>query len=484
MTHTHNLRYSLFALFSAFSMLCAAQDSTIHNRVLIALNINSCSFCNKATNTILDPALAGHVDLLFSSDDSTPEQIDEFISINFTKKPRYVFNDRLYREIAGKMKIFKNPYFIILDTTNTIIKYFPIDSVDFYYDLIETTATGKHKRTEIINDRIKRMAGYYNVNKVNDYLFVSTWSNTSKTYYYDLKKNSLDSLYFSGNDKLIYKLLDQKGVKNINVPEVRKLYKQKRLPYELVSFGTRPYNDQHKLYNSLYVEYLDPKNLSDTISTELLFFLFSFDPRTRDLQIHNYKYWEKAEESGEITDDLRLDYVHISQHNDSLWLMGAEHIENRDNSEKTFLYFATNGDSKELRYNGNRFSVKTDTLVTFNNEPMNNPVRLFLYQLLPSYLLYYESPYYFNTITGKTSDIRHVSEDISWIFSARETEHTLSVLVEENAMLVLYVLDKSSEKALRKDILGKNDTKGNAVLDSHGNVIYVNKKGAIVWYKL
>lgn len=482
-----NLNYRFyFLLLYIFSLNTDsfAQGSTIHNRVLIAININSCAYCNKATNSIIDKSLTDKIDLVFSSEDATPEQVDEFITNNFDAKPRYVFNDKLYQKISKNVKLFKNPYFIILDTNNAIVTYFPIDSVLYYKDLIDATIKKKKTKTEISNDRIKRTSGYSNINKVNDYLFVTSWANPNKTYYYNLKTKVLDSLYFYNNEKLIYKLLEMKGVKGINVSEVKKIYKEHRLPYELVSFSTRPYNTDKRFYNIMYVQYLDPKLLSDTISPELLFFLFSFDPKAKDLKIHTYKYWEKDWESGEVVDDLRLDGAVLSEINDSLWMMGAEHINEEKSDKKTFLYYANNNADKELKYNGQKFSIRTDSMLTFDNEPMNNPVRLYLYRLLPSFLFYTESPFYYNYKLGKTFNIRNISDDITWIFDAHETDNTLSILLEENSSLVVYNLDKNTNQILSREYLGKNDTKGNAVLDENGNVVYLNKKGSIVWYSL
>ncbi|MES2559326.1 MAG: hypothetical protein V4590_06275 [Bacteroidota bacterium] len=476
------MRILFFLLtFIIITVKVFANDSTIQNRVLIAININSCSFCNKATNAMIDESLTGKVDLLFYSEDASPEQIDEFLTANFTIKPRYVFNDKLYKSATQHLKIFKSPLFIILDTSLSVVRTFPIDSIHFYKDLIKATINEKGTKTEISNTRIKRMSGYRRVNKVEDHLFVTGMGNTTKIYDYNLKTRTLDSLCFTSNDKLIYKLLEMRGVKGINVAEVKRIFREKRLPYEIVSFNTRPYSTTSRLYNIMYVEYLDPNKYSDTISTELLFFLYSYDPVARDLRIHKYKHYEKDWESGEIMDDLRLDYITLEQVNDSLWMMGTEHINEKVNNEKTFMYFSNTSNDKELRYNGKRFSVRTDSMVTFDNESMNNPMRLYFYELLASFLYYNESPFYYNYKTQQIFDMRTFSEDCTWIFDMEETDNTLSVLVEENESIVLYNLDKESKRMLKREFLGKNDSKGNVTLDD-GNVVYTNKKGDIVSY--
>lgn len=471
-----------FLIVSTFISINAfAHDSSIQNRVLIAININSCSFCNKATNSIINEDLIGKVDLLFYSEDASAEQVDEFITNNFTKKPQYIFNDKLYKNVTQNIKIFKSPIFIILDTTHTVVKTFPIDSIHFYQDLIRSAINAKSTKTEMSNDRIKRMSGYRRVNKVGDHLFITGMGNPTKIYDYNLATKSLDSLCFTNNDKLIYKLLEMRGVKNINIAEVRKFYKEKHLPYELISFNTRPFSTNDRLADIMYVEYLDPKKYSDTISTELLFFLFSYNPQAKDLRIHKYKHYEKDWESAEIVDDLRLDYIMLSQVNDSVWLMGTEHINEPANSEKTFLYFSNTSNNKELRYNGKKWSVSTDSMVTFNNEIMNNPMRIYFYELLPSFLYYNESPFYYNHKTRQTFNIRDFSGNGTWVYDMEETDNTLSVLVEENESIVLYNLDKPSKRILRREVFGKNDSKGNVILYD-GNIVYTNKKGDIVSY--
>ena len=458
-----------------------ANDSTIQNRVLIAININSCSFCNKATNAIISEELIGKIDLLFSSEEATAEQVDEFVTTNFPIKPRYVFNDALYKNATQHIKIFKSPMCIILDTNYSIVKTFPIDSTHAYEDLIKATLHEKVRKIELGNDRIKRMSGYRRLNKVGNHLFITGMGNPTKIYDYNLDTQTLDSLCFTNNDKLIYKLLDMRGVKNINVAEVRKFYKEKHLPYELTSFSTRPFNTLSRLTDVLYVEYLDPKHYADTISTELLFFLFSYDPKAKDVRIHKYKYYEKDWESAEIVDDLRLDYIHLLQINDSLWMMGTEHINDSVSTKKTFVYFSNTSDNKELRYNGKQWSVPTDSMITFTNEPMNNPMRIYFYELLSTVLYYNESPFYYNHKTGQVSDIRDIAPDCDWIHDMEETEHTLSVLLEENDMLVLYNLDKLSKRLLKREVFGKNDSKGNVILDE-GNIVYTSKRGTIVSY--
>lgn len=473
--------YFLLALiFTNFNLF--ANDSTIQNRVLIAININSCSYCNKATNSIIDEDLIDKVDLLFYSEDVSAEQVDEFLTNNFTKKPRYIFNDRLYKSVTRDIKFFKNPVFIILDTSHAIVKYFPIDSTVFYMDLILSTIDkGTPIKTEVSNGRIKRMSGYSRINKVENHLFITGMGSPTKIFDYNLKTQSLDSICFSDHDKFIYKLLDMRGVKNINVAEVKRLYREKHLPYDIVSFSGRPYSTNTRLNNAMYVEYLDPQILTDTISAQLLFFLFSYDPVGRDFRVHKYKHFEKDEMEGEILDDLRLDYIMLSQVNDSLWMMGTEHIAEQTNNEKTFLYFSNTSKNSELRYNGKKWSIRTDSMIMFNNEPMNNPMRLYFYELLPSFLYYNESPFYYNHKTQQTFNIRELSENIEWILDMEETENTLVVLVEEEEKIVLYNLEKQSKKMLKREVFGKNDSRGNVILYD-GNVVYTNKKGAIVTY--
>lgn len=475
------LRFYFLIISAIWSSYAFAHDSSIQNRVLIAININSCSFCNKAINSIIDDDLVGKADLLFYSEDLSEEQIDEFITHNFKTPPRYIFNDKLYKSVTQNIKLFKTPLLIILDTTHAVVKTFPIDSIHFYKDLVMSTVNGNASKVTISNDRIKRMSGYRRLNKVDNHLFITGMGNPTKMYDYNLTTRSLDSLCFTQNDKLIYKLLEMRGVKNINVAEVKKTFKEKRLPYEIVSFNTRPYSNNERIYNIMYVEYLDPKKYHDTISTELLFFLFSFDPVAKDLRIHKYKHYEKDWESAEIIDDLRLDYIVLSQINDSLWMMGTEHIEGNTNSEKTFLYFSNTSTDKELRFNGNGLSIQTDSMVMFNNEPMNNPMRLYFYELLPSFLYYNESPFYYNHKTKQTFDIRNIAGDTEWILDMEETDNTLSVLVEEKELIVLYNLEKHSKRILKREVLGKNDSRGNVILDK-GNVLYTNKKGDIVSY--
>jgi hypothetical protein len=418
---------------------------------------------------------------LFNSQDVTAEQVDEFLTTNFSPKPRFIFNDTLYARVTRNIKIFKSPLFIILDTAQAVVKTFPIDSIYFYKDLIHSTITGKTIKAELANARLRRMSGFKRLNKVGNHLFVTGMGNSAIMYDYNLKTKMLDSLCFTYNDKLINKLLEMKGVKNIQAAEVRRVFKEKRLPYEIVSFNTRPYSTRERLYNILYVEYLDPQKYSDTISSELLFFLFSYDPVAKDLRIHQYKYYEKDWESGEIVDDLRLDYITLSQVNDSLWMMGTEHITEKATAEKTFVFYSNTSANKELRYNGTKMSIRTNAMMTFDNDSMNNPMRLYFYELLPSFLYYNESPFYYNHQTNQTFDIRAVSPNSVWVFDMEETEHTLKVLVEENEHIVLYNLEKMSKQVLNREVLGTNDSRGNVILEE-GNVIYTNKKGDIVSY--
>jgi hypothetical protein len=472
---------TLFLLLLSLNYLFA-QDSTLNNKALVVINLNSCSFCNKATNLVLDTQIREKVRLVFSSNDGTPEQIEEFIQNNFDYKPKYSINDRIYNYVSERVKIFKNPYFVILDNSNSICNFFPIDSLNFYDDLVKCAIKSKAKKIETKNSRILKIPGHKSINSVGDYLFITSWSVTNKIFYINLGSKVLDSLYFYQDDKMIYKLLEMRNVKDINVSEVKQIFKDNQLPYEIVSFGTRPSNSNTKLYNTLYVEYLDPRKLSDTISPELLFYLFSFDPTLRNMRIRTFKYWEKNWEAGEICDDLRLDYINISEINDSLWMMGAEHIYTKDTHEKVFFYFSSTEQDKELKYNGKRFTIKTDSMYTFDGDTMNNPIRLYLYKLLPSYLVYNESPYYYNYINKKTLNIRDVSSEISWIFDVDEDKNTLHFLVEEQSMLVTYSINKKTNQIIAREVLGKNDTNGNVIFDSSGRVVYLNKKGVIISY--
>lgn len=418
--------------------------------------------------------------LLFNSEDATEEQIQAFITQNFEKKTPYTINDTLFLKASEHIRFFKYPHWVLMDSTDQVIEQIPMNESVVHQELLKTYQSSSWKTLTYSNKQIRESYGYRYLLKTEDYLFIADWSHASKTYYLNVKTQKLDSLYLINNDSLLNKLIAKKGFKGIDTKKVKKTFKRLGLPYEVTSFETSS-KAMEGIYNSvLYIEFLDENTLSDTVFPQLIRYLVSFNPTTKQYTFYDYKSHTVDSIAEELEDDLRLGYGHLERIHDTLWLVSTEHVQRHQPTPKVFVYLSKSPNDSLLLYKGDKLIIPTDSFYDFDGLLMGNPIRIEFFELLPSFLVYMSSPYFYRRSDNSIFNIRNYAPHATWIHDVQETSEKLIFLTEEKNVLYVYHIYKPTMKLLKREFVSKvGELKSNALLDESLNVFFVNKSGTV-----
>lgn len=420
------------------------------------------------------------VTLLFNSSDATAEQVQEFVTTTFGNDIPYIMNDTLYQEAARHIQFFKYPHLVVMDATNKVVMQLPINEVRSSKDLLRVYQKHQWQQKEYANKQLRKNYSFRHLNHVGEYLFISDWGTSNKIYYLNTHTNKLDSIYLANADSLINQLIAQKGFRGVDAQNVKKSFKKYGFPYEIASFATHPRPIGNLYNNVLYIEFVEEKNLSDTVRPELLRYLFSFNPKTKKYIFYDYKSYAVDEYSEELEDDLRLEYGHLERIHDTLWMIGTEHINQFQSTPKTFAYLSKSPTDSVLFYKGEKLVIPTDSLYDFDGQQMGNPIRLEFFKLMPSFLVYMSSPYFYRRSDNAIFNIRNFVPEATWIHDAQETENVLTFITEGNNLLYMSHIYKPTMQLLKREYVCKvGEIKSNVLLDESLNAYFIQKSGVV-----
>lgn len=478
------MKYTMLVLCFWILFDCAAQQTT--SRLYLAINLNSCDQCNKASAKVFERQglKALHVTLLFDSVTATAEQIQEFVTTTFGKNIPYLINDTLFRKASNQIQFFKYPHLVIVDTALRVVTQFPINEVRSAQDLLRTYEKYQWQQRTYSNKQLRKNYSFRHLNNVGEYLFISDWGSSTKIYYLNTRTNKLDSIYLASSDSLINLLIARKGFEGVDAKKVKMFFKQYDFPYEIASYATHP-RPMGNLYNNvLYIEFVEEKKLSDTVRPELLRYLFSFDPSTKKYTFYDYKSYTMDEYSEELENDLRLEYGHLERIHDTLWMIGTEHINQFHSATKTFVYLSKSSTDSFLFYKGQKLVIPTDSFYDFDGQRMGNPLRLEFFKLIPSFLVYMSSPYFYRRSDNAIFNIRNFVPGSTWIHDVQETDNILTFITEENSMLYISHIHKPTMRLLKREyVCNVSNIKSNVLLDESLNVYFIEKSGVVSIFK-
>jgi hypothetical protein len=476
-------------------------------RILLVTNINSCTFCNHTTGTIIknDPVFK-NVNFLLSPEEATAEQAKLFLEEMMQRPCAIILDSMLYAKIASTIAIFKMPHVVVLDSINNILFKTPIDSVRFYRDVLQTFAPARYHTKVISNSRIKKIIGWRTLNKIDDHYIVTGWQSSDRMFVYNKATNRLDSVFITNNDSLIKALIEKGDGHDIDIARMKKVYKDYDLPYSLIQFGTNAIQVNDHIASSIDLLYVDPDKPLDTITSEWLSFVFTYKPSAKQMKIIPLKDWESDSANGYIFDHYKLDYQSYREINDSTWLIGGKEDNRNDwdpennprmndtsillfnrqkdpdkgyKHEQLFYYFTKSAGESKLHYANKYIMVSYDSIYTFDREKMNEPGYMFQYTFEYPYLYYNASPFIYNDTDKSLFDIRMLNKNITWIHTLNTDEHVVRILVQEKKKKILYVLWKHNYQLLKTVELGDLPSKNNMILEGE-NIYFMNKEGQIV----
>jgi hypothetical protein len=473
-------------------------------RMILITNINSCSMCNHTTASIVsNNPLFNNIEYLMSAEDATAEQAKEFLEEMMQRPCKVTINTKLYDRIAETITIFKFPHLVILDTANKILFKTPIDSIVHYYDVIETYTNKKYKTKTFSNDRIRKVIGWRTLNKVGNYFVVTGWQNSEKVYVLNKENKALDSIYLTTNDDVIHRLIQSGNGKDINMEDMKVVYKKYDMPYSLIQFGTGALSGKDQISSSIDLQYVDPNGRFDTIESTWLVYGYTYKPATKKLRILPIVDWASDSANSYVFDHYKFDYQSYQEIDDSTWLMGGkediqEEYDLNNNPrrndtillfnrlpkknyqlDRVFFYFRKAHDDTKLRYANKYIKVSFDSIASFEGDKMNEPGYMWTYQLQYPYFYYNNAPLIYNDLDKSIFDIKKISKNITWIHAMDVDKNVLRILVQEKKNRVLYVVWRNSMKVMKRYNFGELPSRNNIVLEGE-NIYYMNKEGQII----
>lgn len=473
------------------ALLISTSCAGAQYRAFIAMNVNSCSYCNKITPLFMNGTLRDAT-FLFSEEDVTHEQAAAFVQTIMGKPCKILVDEKFFNEVSSGITLFKMPHVVIADSMRHIVFKKPIDSAGYYSDVLHALLNnGPYTLTKLSHPRLTRIAGQKSISKCGSSIAVGSWQQRDRIYLYNITTRKLDSLAFS--DKMIRELLRLGGSACTDPAKVRTAWDRAGMGNDIIEFSATTTADSSRIYGMISMYYpVDVDSLKPgpdgfpDISWSP--FVFSYEPRLKKLTVSPFKYYETDSIGrASIHDGFGLDYDYRQQINDSTWLFGANKL--RDTvpadarGEKMYYYFRKYPSEQRLRYAGRQILFAYDSLVTFSGEQMNKPNYRYQTKLIYPYLVYMGSPSIMNHETGAIFNVSGISNKISWIYDAALSDHTIRLLVKEDKYFVLYTLERSDNHVLHRKEIAPTDAKSNVVLDGE-NIFYMNKAGEVIQWKV
>lgn len=473
-------------------------------KIYFLLDVYACTSCGQMVKDINRyPALGNTGSFLFSSDEVTQEQADDFLSETFGKPVNAVVNKSLFNKVAGSQQRFKIPKLAIYDSiSQRTIHLMQIDSIYYNIDLINLylNSGGSYKHTTYSNPRIRRLIGQKNINKVGDKLFISAYQNTDRIYIFDLATEKLDSIFIS--DETLKKLYEAGGIVNPDISKLRAYHKQNNLSMPLIQFHSMPYSDDKQFTDYLNVWYYDPDYTGDTIDPKGISFFVNYNVEKRQLKIQEFDYWESNPPTGKfyqqyIPSKYAQEFTYKRMINDTTWIVsGDKQPDQGKENSKTIMLLKFTKAGKKWQYSGHKDSLYVEQINDFKGENLNDPTKGYIYQYKQPYLFFGVSPIIKDFSNGKTIDLSTVDKKINWVFDLEYTANLVNVLVQKpEDGIYLLAFDRGSLKLLSQELVYKKkaaSTSGNenAELEDFsyqsntvlkdGKMYFVSKKGEIV----
>jgi hypothetical protein len=448
----------------------------------IKIDFNNCYNCHKILNNAILECHEWPTSLLFNIK-ATPEQIDEFIQTNFNqKKISYLKNKDLYNTSRSISLANKNPTFIIA-INDSIIFECSTDSIGFYKKDINNFFLQKtvwNKRV-IANKRLKRNYSSNHINAIDNNLFIINAGNPNQVFVYDTNTDLLDSINLWNNISVVNNHLSSRNI-NVDLIKTDQFYKQNKLPYSTMGVGYETDINNKDLYTQFWIEYFPKLEITDIMKPNLDLSILEYNSMTKKTTL--YPVYDQSFDKSDTYNGLMLHYAYINKINDTLFMLGTENLNDTIKAFRQFIFLSYDKINKDFRFNGKLFSIKTDSLYTFDDEKMNKPYFFYGYKLLTNFLVYNQSPYFYNFSSHKTFTIKYFDNKATYIHDAEENEYLLKILVEEDDRLVLLNIEKNSMRLVSSERIEKFDNEGNIALqgnkiigmDSSGNIIVYTQK--------
>lgn len=466
------LMKKLLIFYLLVALNISAQSATKSYTIYFLININSCSNCNLFSRDLLENKnIFNHTSFLLSEQDVTLAQADNYLHELFDTSCNITINTSLFELFAKQISFFKMPHLIIADNNNKIVFKTPIDSIRFNVKKIENYIP-ERKEITISNPRLRQLIGYRTIVKVKDKLFITFYQQKEKIYILDLKKNTMDSLYFS--NVLLEKLFTMASIEKTDIAALKSYYKTKGIPYHLAEFGISPCTDGRYFYGSVDMMYVDMNKVQDTIKPLWLPYLIKYDPENKSILLYKYQYWQ-SDPASYTNSTMKQDDKYKQWVNDSTWIIGGDVKSEGFAKSKALLEFRLH--NKELMYSSKVSMLTVDGLTNFNGIAMNDEQQEYFYKYTSGFLFFNQSPVIFNSSNHSTVDVRNFDKNIDWIYDISFQQNTIKILTQKEKQFLLLTVDSKNYSLLNKEII-VNTHKGNVELAGE-SIYYMDMEGTV-----
>lgn len=492
----HRYQNILLPLILLFSVAAKANTYQFY----FVIDVFGCNSCNHLARELRSsPRLLKEGAFLFSTEHITAEQASAYIEDMFGAEFRVVTDKTIYNRILGQRAHFKIPLVAVYDSTAARSVYeFPISDTWYKADVIHYFLDqGKpyHMR-KINNKRISRLAGWKNLTKTDDKLFVMAQTVNNRIYMFDLKKQLLDSLYIS--DEVLVKLYEMNGYGKVDLPKLRRYHSEHDLPMPLISFNSDGHADERYFNTCVYFWYYDPDYKGDTLSPAGNSYFFCYDTRTKELKLQEFDFWEEPTSTDPyhpVKPKYRQDWAYEKFLNDSTWIGSGDKLPDEGNESgktKLLLKFTRSkkgsGPQYIWRCHGSYDSLYIDSLYTYKGKTMNNPMYSYTSGYKPPYLFYCESPTIKDFEKDKTIHMSRYDKNINWTFDIYFSENLLHVIVQTKQGVFRYTFSRVDYTMLGCETISafnegdQLNNQSNLLADKSG-LYFLHKSGDIMVFE-
>lgn len=440
-----------FSLNLLILLVFSLEASPNTRRIFLLLNMNSCSNCALISKQLRgNERLFAHTEFLFSDEDITRRQANEFLTDMFGQSCKLVMNKPLFDLFVDRIELFKNPYMIVYDEQEKSVLFMrSMDSLAYFDE--EVLRIAGHSRT--VQERIFEISSIQNlygskyIEVLDSKIMILAYHNREVAYIVDAQTGVLDSLVLT--DSLVTALLKMRGISNVDVAGLKRYYEKLNLPYKLAEFSWRQNVVGKDFYLSidLLVVNRDSVKIKHEITPEWYVYQMRYRPSTGEKKYYPFTWWNDTLKKNDYPVRI-LDQMYRKTIGDSILISGADKY-SPDTGTKVKMFVQLNRDSSGMfRFSHILNEIAIKPAYDFNNKHLNQPHHAYVYRMAEPYVYFHNSPVIYHMQTHATFDIRQWNKKINWLMDLIPVDGKLQALVQEGKQLMVYLVDSRTMQVL------------------------------------
>lgn len=440
-----------FSLNLLILLVFSFQASSNTRRIFLLLNMNSCSNCALISKQLRNnERLFSHTEFLFSDEDITRRQANQFLTDMFGESCKLVMNKELFDRFAERINNFKNPYMLVYDEEDKKILFIrSMDSLVYFQDEILRIAGLNLQVKERIFEipSIQNLYGPKYMEVLENKIMIIAYQNREVAYIVDALSGAIDSLVLT--DSLISALLHLRGIYNVDVPGLKKYYEKFNLPYKVAEFSWRQNTSGKDFYLSIdmLIVNRDSVKIKHEITPEWYVYQMRYRPSTGEKKYYPFQWWSDSLKVDGYPIRI-LDQMYRKTVGDSLLISGADKYSPDTSTKIKMLVEMRKNEKGIFQFARVKQEFAIGPIFNFKNKHLNQPNHAYAYRISEPYLYFHNSPVVYHIQTAKIHDIRQWNNGINWLMDLFQTQDHIQALVQEGNQLVVYTVDSKSMKVL------------------------------------